>query len=256
MPAYFFIVQNEIFAQESKESKPTSLKIAFVDTGYCLQKLKKDKIKIHAVIDFTKSVQLDCLSKDNILKSPRYHGQLVIEEFLSFYDNSKSSSQLYPLVVFDSLGEQKKEYWLKAIEWIKSHHIDVVVAAAGLLTNDTLDVQLSGFWFISSGRVSPLIKNKTGLFPQKLAPLKNMLMIGDYFDGQSILYDQGLLFQEKIDYYFPSGHKEFTGTSRAVAEASAKAVNLCPLENLKDCLKNIRKEYIDKISKKSFFTYQ
>jgi hypothetical protein len=252
VPACFFILQNEIFA---KDNNPKSLKIAFVDTGYCLQKIKKENIKIHSVIDFTKSVQLDCLSRDNILNSPRYHGQLVIEEFLSFYDNSKRSSQFYPLVVFDSLGEQKKDYWLKAIKWIKSHHIDVVVSAAGLITNDSLDVQLPAFWFVSSGRISSLINQKTGLYPQNLAPLKNMLLIGDYFDGQSILYDQGLLFQEKIDYYFPSGHKDFTGTSRAVAEASAKAINLCSLENIKDCLKHIRKEYIDNISKKSFFTY-
>jgi hypothetical protein len=252
-PALFLLFQNYTYAQ-------ASLRIAFVDTGFCSNKIKIDKskiekIKIESVVDLTESVKLDCLNSSLDIHSARFHGQLVIEEFLKYFGQQNKIVHLYPLIVFNSKGEQKAEYWLKAIEWIKKNKIDVVVTAAGLITNDKLVSELPAIWFVSSGRVTPQIKKESGLFPQNLAPQNNLFIIGDFYDGRQVLYDQGLLFQDKIDYYFPSGAHGFVGTSRAVAEASARALNSCPLTIMKECLKKMSKEYNDNLSGKKIKTF-
>ena len=238
----------------------TSISIAFIDTGFCTNKIKIEKtkiaeIKIESVIDLTESVKLDCSNSSLDIHSARFHGQLVIEEFLKYFDHQNKMVHLYPLIVFNGKGEQKAEYWLKAIEWIKKNKIDVVVTAAGLITNDKLVGELPAVWFVSSGRVTPQIKKESGLFPQNLAPKNNLFIIGDFYDGRQVLYDQGLLFQEKIDYYFPSGAHGFVGTSRAVAEASARALSICPLAPMKECLKKMSKEYNDNLSGKKIKTF-
>ena len=232
-----------------------ALNIAFIDTGFCPDIIKTPNIKIEKVIDFTASVYLDCSKILANKNSPRFHGQLVLEEFLKFFDYKKSGAHIFPLIVFNQLGDQKTEYWLKAIDWIKNNKIDVVVTAAGLITKDKIINDLPSLWFVPSGRVTPMIKKETGLFPQNLAPKTNMIVIGDFYDGQQVLYDQGLLFQDKIDYCFPAGKTGFVGTSRAVAEGSARALNLCPISGMKVCLKKISKEYIDNLSQRKIQTF-
>ncbi|MDO9183329.1 MAG: hypothetical protein Q7U04_13025 [Bacteriovorax sp.] len=249
-PVYIFLNLNTALAQ-------TSLKIAFLDTGFCTEKIKpvSKQVKVNSVVDLTHSVKLDCLNLSFNKNFPRFHGQLVLEEFLAFFVPAKVSVNIYPLIIFDHKGEQKKEYWLKAIDWIKKNKIDVVVTAAGLVTEDKLVKELPAVWFVPSGRVTPQIKKENSLFPQNLAPLKNLFLIGDFYDGKNVIYDQELLFQDQIDYFFPSGQNNFVGTSRAVAEASARALSLCPLATLRDCLKSKSKQYTDNLSSKNITTF-
>lgn len=231
----------------------SEIRMAIIDTGFCPLKSKKNNVKIEEVVDLTNSVKLDCLKR---AKSPaRFHGQMVLEEFFKYYIPKKQLLHLYPLVVFNSKGDQKKEYWLKALDWIKKNNIDIVLTAAGLITNQKIVNELPALWFVPSGRMNPQLKDKNALFPQSLAPLDNLFLIGDYYDGRQVLYDQGLLFQDKIDYYFPSGSQNFKGTSRAVAEACAVALNLCPIKNMRGCLLKSSKEYIDNLSQKKIKTY-
>jgi hypothetical protein len=244
----FFLLTNLAFASKD-------LKIAMIDTGFCTEKIKVKNIKLEEINDFTKSVKFggNCSKFDKF--APRFHGQLVLEEFIKYFDHKKKNIQIYPLVVFDEAGNQKKEYWLKAIEWIKKNNIEVVVTAAGFITTEKIVSELPGLWFVPSGRVTPQIKKVDSLFPQNLAPMENLFLIGDFYDGRQVLYDQGLLFQDKIDYYFPAGLKGFVGTSRAVAEGSARAINLCPISTMRDCLKKLEKVYNDNLSRRKIQTF-
>jgi hypothetical protein len=227
------------------------MKIALIDTGFCPDKIKSF-VKIEPVVDLTQKVKLDCQHFSK--KDPRFHGQAVMEEFLK---NLKPNQEfhLYPLMVYDASGNQKKEYWLSAIDWIKKNKIDFVFSASGFITGEKLVKELPGMWFVPSGRVNPHVSQKTELFPQNLAPLPNLFLIGDYYDGRIVLYDQGVMYKERIDYYFPSGKGDFQGTSRAVAEAAAKAINSCPLASMRECLKNRKIEYIDNLSHKTIITF-
>lgn len=242
----------------------SEINIAFIDTGFCPKQIKahgKD-ILINEAIDLTGSVKLDCIDKKFDKFAPRFHGQLLIEEFIKYKTNKSLVLRLQPLIIYNARGEQKMEYWIKAIEWVKKNKIDVVVSASGLIGNkksfEFASMALPSLWFVPSGRSGPEIIKGSALFPQELAPLENLFIIGDYYDGRAILYDQGLLYQKVIDYYFPSGLTGFKGTSRAVAEAAAKALSLCPLKTpalMRQCLKEKSKEYSDNLSGKKVKTY-
>ena len=236
-----------------------SIKIALIDTGFCPNQIKNSLVKINDVIDLADGTKLDCTGKSFDKTNPRFHGHLVLEEFLKFYQPKIKNGEdviLYPIIVFDQHGDQKKEYWKKAINWVSQNQIIFVITAAGFLSDDKLVKDLPGIWFVPSGRITPQIKFSQKLFPQNLAPLENLFIIGDFYDGKPPLYDQGLLYQDKIDYYFPSNMNGFKGTSRAVAEASAKAISLCEAKNLRECLKKRRVEFIDNLSHRSIVTFQ
>lgn len=252
-PALFFLL---LFFFVSPVRSETN--IVFIDTGLCPQSIVKPNtnIKIENALDLTESVDLDCNNPRLLLEGPRYHGQNVVLEFLKYYrPKAGATLHLYPLIVFNKLGEQKLEYWQRAIDFIKKNNIEIVVSASGLITDDSKIRELPATWFVSAGRITPHIKKETAIFPQNLAPKENLLLIGDYFEGAHPLYDQGLLNQGKIDYYFPSGSTHFSGTSRAVAEAAARAINLCPMNTLRKCLKKISRQMEDNISHKKFSTY-
>ncbi len=243
---FFILLVNPVFAE---------VKVALIDTGFCINKVhSQSNIKVESFIDFTKTVKIDCTKYD--YNNPRFHGQLVLEEFLKFYDNKKLQLHIYPLIVYNLQGDQKKEYWIEAINWIKNNKIDFVLTASGLITKERIVENLPGLWFVPSGRITPQIKDQTELFPQNLAPLGNLFLIGDFYDGTRLaIYDHGLLYKDKIDYYFPSGSNGFKGTSRAVAEAAARALNLCPISDMRACLKKLSKEYVDNLSHKKIQTY-
>lgn len=236
---------------------PPKVRIALIDTGFCPV---KSRAVIHPVTDLTESVSFKEVCKKPDLKSPRLHGQHVMLEFLKHADLKKTRIEIFPLVVFDKNGNQKKEYWQKALRWVKDHQMDVVVTAAGFLTGSAEQKELAGtelpaLWFVPSGRIGPGIKESTVLFPQSLAPKENLFLIGAYYDGKMVIYDQGLLYKDKIDYFFPSGAGSFTGTSRAVAEAAARALKLCSVSEMRSCLQKQSKDYIDGFNQKKIRTF-
>ncbi len=242
---FFLIIASSVFSAE--------LKMAVIDTGFCPEKLKvPPQVKIEKFTDLTPGVKIDCSKGE--LEPLRFHGQLVLQEFLNNYTN-KQELRIYPLVIFNERGDQKKEYWLSAIDFVKKNKIDFVLTAAGFITEERFLVELPGVWFVPSGREIPEVKGKVGLFPQYMAPKKNLFLIGDYYDGRQVLYDQALLYKTKIDYYFPAGAGKFKGTSKAVAEAAAKALNLCPLSTIRGCLKKASKEFYDGLSRTKIPTY-
>lgn len=215
-------------------------------------------------MDLTDSVKLDCrqISSKDLLNSPRFHGQKVIETFLSRLDK-KIPVIVSPLVVFNSRGDQNKEAWMKALSYIEKNRIQFVLSASSLPTKENLSPGLQGIWFVAAGRAERGISKETSLFPQLLAPLENLFLIGDYFEGkkgQSDLYDQALLYQQHIDYYFPAGHGRFTGSSRAAALAACLALNLCAKQiksakSFRQCLHSHSRLLQDKVLNKNFLTY-
>lgn len=242
------------------------LKVAIVDTGFCSDKAKtqsKSQI-VKAARDMAGNNNFNCkkVTDKELLKSGRFHGQNVLNEFLSHLPK-KIKLTVFPLVVYDKKGNQTAAAWKKAIELIEKEKIDVVLTASGFISKDKIVKDLPSVWFVPSGRAERSITTKTVLFPQSLAPTPNIFVIGAYFDGGGqIIYDQSLLYQDQIDYYFPSGNKSFKGTSRAVAEAMAKALQKCFIEkdiiaahSLRLCLMKDAKTLRDPILKKDFKTF-
>ena len=242
-----------------------TLKIAVVDTGFCSDKAKINS-KTHKVLkalDMTETNGMDCSKvTDQVLNSSgRFHGQQVLNEFLSYLPK-KLNVSIQPLVVYDRTGMQTETGWKNAIAYVEKQKIDIVLTASGLIYPDKIVTELPSIWFVPSGRIERLIDTKTVLFPQSLAPKPNLFIIGDYFDKGQIIYDQSLVYQDQIDYYFPSGNKKFTGTSRAVAHAMAKALDQCFIEkdviaahSLRLCLMKKEKILKDRILKKEFKTF-
>lgn len=241
------------------------LKVAIVDTGFCSSKATA-KSKTHIVKasrDMTGTNNYSCkkVTASELKTSGRFHGQNVLNEFLAFLPK-KMKLTIVPLVVYDKKGNQTKEAWKKAIALIEKEKIDVVLTASGFISDSAVVKDLPAIWFVPSGRAERFITTKTVLFPQSLAPVPNLFVIGTYFDGAQIIYDQALLYQDQIDYYFPSGKKGFTGTSRAVAEAAAKTLQNCFIEkdiiaahSLRLCLLKTSKTLKDPILKKEFKTF-
>lgn len=238
------------------------IKIAIIDTGFCPTTTKK--AVIHETKDMTGKVTLVCqnYSLKELAESPRFHGQKVMDSFLSFLLRDQNI-EIYPLIVFDETGVQTKEAWLKALDFISNEKIDYVLAASSFPSDESLATELNGIWFVAAGRAEHGLKKSSKLFPQSLAPKPNLLLIGDYLEGKSSkehLYDQNLLYADVIDYYFPSGSGTFTGTSRAVSTALARALNICGAskqdsKSLRNCLKKKSVKFKDRILKKEFLSY-
>ncbi len=226
--AFFLVSFNSSFA---------AIKMAIIDTGFCPEKISSSKISkkfkslsILPVVDVTSKTKWNCkkISDQQLLESPRFHGQKVLLEFLKFAPK-KEKITIKPIVVFDSKGNQTRESWLKAIKLVEKEKFDFILTASGMPAREKINADLSGIWFVPSGRIERSIKKDTILFPQSLAPLANLFIIGDYSDGKDVFYDQDLLYKDVIDYYFPSGKGQFKGTSRAVSEAMGIALKSCPL---------------------------
>lgn len=241
------------------------LKIAVVDTGFCSKRalIKSNNHIVKSSRDMTGTNDYNCkkLNSIELNSSGRFHGQNVLNEFL-FYLPEKTKVTIFPLVVFDKKGNQTKDAWKKAITFIEKEKIDLVLTASGFISDEMNLKELPSIWFMPSGRAERLITSKTVLFPQSLAPAPNLFIIGAYFDSPEVIYDQALLYQDQIDYYFPSGKKDFSGTSRAVAEAAARALQNCFIEkdiiaahSLRLCLLKTSKILIDPILKKEFKTF-
>ncbi len=239
--------------------------MAVVDTGFCPAEAKttSKKHKILPAIDLTGAPAFSCknISKKILDTSGRFHGQKVLNEFLKHLPKDIEVT-IRPLVIYNAKGGQTESAWREAIAYVSKEKLDLVLTASGFIHNEKLEQELPSIWFVPSGRTERGLSATTVLFPQSLAPKPNIFVIGDYFDGAQIVYDQALLYQEQIDYYFPSGQKDFSGTSRAVAEAAAKALKRCFIpkdviaaHSLRLCLLKSEKVLKDPILKKEFKTF-
>lgn len=226
---FFYSISTNLFAD---------IRIAILDTGFCPEKIKlKENIHLENVIDLTNSVKQDYCKKFNP-SLPRFHGHLVLQSFVNFIVNSTEKIIITPYVIFDYKGQQEKKYWQQTL----TRQYDLFISAAGLVTEEKFSNSLIGEWFVAAPRIGPGIKIDSVVFPVSLAPLNNLFVIGDFIEGDPKLFDKEQLYKDKINYFFSSGTGDLRGTSRAVAEAAARAIIFCANQlkiknNLRECLK-------------------
>jgi hypothetical protein len=241
------------------------LRVAVLDTGYCLRKLEKKNHLFHTIIDVTRSVRFSC--KDMSLRDKRFHGHMVLKEFLKNYTGSRPIS-LYPLIVFDKNAEQKIEYWQRALEWCDKNHIEVIIAAAGLPIKKKEKLPIlknsNTLILLASGREDAFIKKGTQLFPQGHHARPNIYLFGSYhpalYSDDIPLFDNKLLYREHVHFFLSGGksHEYLRGSSRAVATGAGLALSQCghllpSLRKVEDCLDK-RQEKIDLQQKRKTFT--
>lgn len=221
------------------------LKIAILDTGFCPELLKlKKNVTINPPIDLTSSVHLDCQKYST--KNRRFHGHWVLEQFLRELKLEKKI-QVTPLIIFDQNGSQRLEYWKRAFN--KQSEFHLIISAAGITQNkrSKMTSEIKRPIIVAGATLGRGIKESTILWPQ--SEFKNPLVtaIGSYLPKDQTLgkrEDYTLLRKNEMSYFFSAGRDSdyFRGSSRAVATASARAINICfnellDLKNLKSCLK-------------------
>lgn len=247
-----FFFQNDLNA---KVPNPTAIKIAILDTGFCPSKLnsKKDYIKILPIIDVTGNAVYDCEKMKP--KNRRFHGQMVLAQFLNVYSWT-NPVEILPITIFDKSGSQRLSYWKKAIIEAQSQKVDFILAAAGLPIPQGMQpkglIAPSAITFLSSGRIGPGITKATTLFPQMFHKNKNIFLIGSYHPpeskhGDDFLSDENQLYKKGTDYYLSGGnsHHILRSSSRSATTALAKAIGLCKtvkLQKLRECLSKNKKE--------------
>ena len=240
------------------------IKLAIIDSGFCPEsRAPSTKVKIDKPLDMTGTLNFNCAAytKKEKQTSRRFHGQWVLETFLGAL-KTKHSVRIVPLIVFDKEGNQQEEAWKKSLDFIKKEGINLTIAALGFNTPKAINSELSGIWMVASGKAEGNIKKEMTFFPHMLAPKENLILIGDFFSspGRSDLYDQNLLYQEFIDFHFAEGGGHFKGTSRAVALAGARALNICAEQlhlpaQFRQCLQKNAKKHRDPFLKKDFLSF-
>lgn len=213
-----------------------NIHVAILDTGFCPDKIQaKKNIQIEKVIDLTNSI------KENYCKNfqahlPRFHGHLVLQSFINLIVDPAQQIIISPMIIFDHKGKQTEKYWQQVL----AKKYDLVLSAAGMVTKGKFTEDLRGEWFVAVPHTGHGIKHDTVVFPVSLAPLHNLFVIGSFIEGETKLFEKGQLYRDKIDYFFSSGTGDLRGTSRAVTEAAARAINLCGDQiknNLRECLR-------------------
>lgn len=245
----------------------SQIRIGIVDTGFCPDLLnnKHKNVTIYPEYDATYSVKTDCKKLNS--KHRRYHGQWVLQTLLDSIDK-EVVIDIWPVIIFDFEANQKEQYWISALSYLEKKRPDIILSAAGL-PHQKLSSKLKlidAKYFLASGRIGGPIKPKTKLFPHELAPQENIYIIGSYFpplNKDDYVYDDKLLYIDKINYFFSQGPigAEFVGTSRSVAEALGRAINLCGDKmnkndvELKLCLKEHQKIIKTGFTNKEMPTY-
>jgi hypothetical protein len=227
---------------------PIKTKIAIIDTGFCRTSVNNKKITINKIFDATFKVgNLNC-PKDFLLL-PRFHGENIISIIEKNYKKS-DEIELFPISVFDQIGDQKMDYWIKAIEIVEKINPDLVISASGLkISNVDFPKNLKGIWFLSAPRVSPFIKIKDQVFPQNLNYLANVFLFGNYLENNQ--KDNSLLYFDHIKLFEKDSLENFKGSSFALAMITAKILNICPLtklEALNICLQKYKVKMADGMS--------
>jgi hypothetical protein len=272
----FFILLSPLYARGGKSiaKGPTkvlgskeNIKIALLDTGFCLESLEKvpRNITIHLPFDATFGAKYTCSAPLNF-KNRRYHGQMVLSKLIEQIKTSKKKVEIFPIIIFNENGKQRMTYWKSALKHARLKKAQLIAAAAGLPIEGPIYPKIDETLFLSSGRIGVGIKKGTKLFPQELHGKDNVFLFGSYYppliEGEKdFLFDKALLYQKQIDFYFSDGNgKDFLrGTSRALAVGLGRAIELCgeslsaPL-NLRKCLnkKLIQLMAIDKKVLKTF----
>lgn len=210
--------------------------MAIIDTGFCKQHRISPRFKIKAFLDATKEVgEIEC-DKDSI-KLSRFHGENVLKVIT---ENTvlENSIDLYLISVFDKNGNQELKFWQSALEYINQNKIDLVFSAVGIpVPKNSIPPVFpkNSFWVVSAARISPGIKSDDVVFPQSASKEKNLVLVGDYYEGFKL--DYGLLNKKDIKVFESDYQKSispnphFQGTSFSAAYFYSKFLSKCGQNN-------------------------
>lgn len=270
-----------------QELSAKTLNIALFDTGFCLEKTQKllkklkgqkklSKVQVMSPVDITNSPLTPKENKAACLnfnyKNRKFHGQWVLEVFLHNLKLNKLKLIIHPYIIFDNNSTQKISYWQRAIKRIKKQKIDYLLLASGILLKKVQIESLPTLrvpTFMAAPKIGLGIKNSSHIWPQITANIASPhFLIGSFHPNtakDTPFLDRGILYQDKIDYYFneKSVYRPLTGTSQAVAKAMARAINLCPKHfiksknSLRKCLSNHKQKFyfFGQKSAKAAYTY-
>jgi|GEM_PF-1371611 len=262
-----------LFILLSVSTQSKVLKIAIVDTGFCLEKLRPSKlIMVLPKVDITQTNNYKC--ENTPKESRRLHGQWVLDVLTKQLNlgtkEEEVSLQITPIVIFDKFGHQKQDYWKTAIKFINTNDFNLLLSAVALPLKDIkiaanlpdLEVPIALF---AAQRKSKDIKKQTALYPHILTPKENILIIGSYHKDQVTLKahyaDSSLTHPETINYFMPfeGDHPNLKGSSFAVTQAARKTLEYClaPLLSrstnlIKKCLEKKKSNIQVKLKGKAF----
>ncbi len=219
-----FLVLLAIFSLHAKSS---NIKIAFIDTSFCIEhSIKNDNIKLLPPIDATKTLEANC--SDYSIKKRKYHGQQVLNQFIKSLPKS-IPLEIQPITVFDHNGVQKQKYWEKAFKNEKSYHLFVI--AAGLINGNISRTNVP--IFVAGATFGKGIRKHTPLWPQGQYISDSVITIGSYLGtDKDLRQDYNLVHPSQMNFFFHAGdnNSSLQGTSRAVATAAARAITFCTSE--------------------------
>lgn len=209
------------------EAQGPNVKVLFIDSSICLQRLDNDLAQKITNLDKLKSSASDCLDKLREDTRP-YHAQFVLEVLLSSLDEGIKIT-LHHYNVFNQSGQQDFSLWQKALSDIDLIQPELILMTTGGLlpelwenyTMTYLDQSWSIPTIISSGQIGPGISLETKIWPHDLID-KNHSSI------ELIGADSGqMLYKHKIKESFSGGLAGdlVRGSSRAAAIAAAKSIN-------------------------------
>ncbi len=203
----------------------SKVNIAIIDTGFCSNQLSHKNITIKPFVDMTNSLSpIECnqLNQD----SSRFHGQKVINTFVSFY-KSQIEINITPVIVYDNKGDTKSAYWKQAVEYVEKNNFDYIISAVGVKDQKLKISNNKTIWFVAAARVSPFISKTDSVFPQNQFKSKNVYLFGS-FDRDGYV-DRGQLNLDKIRLFTRNDNNEFSGSSYAVG----KILGIILSENVK-----------------------
>lgn len=224
------------------------LKIAILDTGFCLEKLTPSKnITLRESIDLTKSNNFDCnnLSKEN----RRLHGNWVLNQFLKEIKTTEPI-EISPFIVFNKNAKQESTSWLEAFKKQEDFHLFII--AAGIRDVERLNpIEIKTPLFVAGATIGRGIGYKTVLWPQNQFKNPLVFTIGSYSMANEDLParpDYTLINPSQMKFFLSAGDMKssFNGSSMATATAAARSVNYCyksflTKKGVESCLKKSSK---------------
>lgn len=205
-------------------------KVAFIDTGFCTQKLP--------IIKNVKYLEQNISSSICSQINPRaWHGQAVLEKFLENIKlNDGENLQVFLYSVFNKNGEQDILLWQNALKGIERDKVRHTFIALGVPFIQSKKLALpSGYFYVSAGQVGLGIDKEMKLWPHELSNDQLFLVDGWQKNIQGAYYQDPLhLYQSKIKFVtiIPAQNinDKIAHTSLALALFAKKSWELCRFE--------------------------
>ena len=228
---------------------PNLIKLGIPDSFFCDIQSINANVKVHPEYSATGEKPLQYKGCEQLSKNLNAaHGYWVVRTFI---DNLKLDKhryiEIFPARVFNAKGETQSDFWSNAFKYFKQKEIDIILSAAGILTDKDI-VSIQNPLLLANGIKKSKKFDERSLWPQKTTN-QNTLFLTHYYrssvkNNERIGFiDKATLFQNKIDYIVANPGRGFQSSSYALAYGAAKAFSYCfsELENfsrkdLKQCL--------------------